>query len=194
MTDETKILEYLEQNLSKKRLKHSIGVSKAAEELALNYSSDSEKAKLAGLIHDCAREKSMAELLELTKESGFSFDAMTAEMRELLHGYAAVSICKKEFSIKDEDILSAVAYHTTGKEDMTTFEKIVFLADFIEPSRYFPGVVSLRKLAFENLDEALLYAFDSTIKYIISKKGLIHKNTIDARNCIIRTIKEKALL
>lgn len=188
MVSEEKIMNYLKQNLSEGRLKHSVEVSRTAEALAGQYGSDTEKAGLAGLVHDCARYKSREELVQYIAEEGIMLDEAALCIKELLHGPAAVHICKKEFGIYDGEVLSAVMYHTTGKENMTKLEKIIFLADFIEPGRVFDGVEELRRLALENLDEALLAAFDSSIKYIISKRGHIHKTTVAARNYLLQSM------
>lgn len=185
MKKEAEIMEYLKQNLSKKRLKHSIGVSDTARMLALHYGCDPDKAELAGLLHDCAREKTMAELIQYVRAEGIEPDEMSMSMRELLHGPAAVYICRKTFNINDEEVLSAIRYHTIGKVNMTLLEKIIFLADYIEPSRDFKGVKKLRDLAYSDLDGALLAAFDSTIEYILAKKAYIHIDTIAARNYLL---------
>jgi hypothetical protein len=109
-------------------------------------------------------------------------------VKELMHGPAAVHICKRDFGIQDTDILNAVRYHTTGKENMSILEKVIYLSDFIEPTRDFAGVDTLRELAGQNLDRALLKAFDLSIEYIISKNGLIHTDTVLSRNYILQSL------
>lgn len=186
LVDQSKILEFLQQNLSPKRYRHSLNVSRTAEKLAALYGCDAYKAKIAGLVHDCARELDKETLINYIKEECITADDVTLSIRELLHGPAAVHICRNIFGIQDEGILGAVRYHTTGKENMSILEKVIYLSDFIEPDRSFEGVAELRELAGRNLDRALLKAFDLSIEYVISKSGLIHIDTVLSRNFIIR--------
>lgn len=189
MINEELIIKYLQENLSSKRYIHSINVSDTAVKLAILYGVDIERAKIAGLVHDCAREASKDQLIKYMEASGIQPDAVSLCQKELLHGPAGVYVCRSIFLIEDEEILSAVRYHTTGKERMSILEKVIFIADFIEPCREFPGVEKLRELAFEDIDEALIWAYDSTISYIIQKKVMIHPDTISARNYLIRNFK-----
>lgn len=190
MQDLNFIMDYLKNNLSSKRYLHSVNVSDIAAKLAGLYGCDKGKTQLTGLVHDCARELDEEHLQKCLNAEGIAADALTMRVKELLHGPAAVHICRKVFGIEDEEILSAVRYHTTGKENMSLLEKIIYLSDFIEPSRSFEGVEELREMAFEKLDEALLMAFNSSIRYIISKNGLIHADTILSRNYILSGLRQ----
>lgn len=190
MLDLSSIMEYLGNSISLKRYVHSINVSKTAKKLAELYEGDPVKAEVAGLVHDCARDLERSLQLKYIKEEGIKPDELTLSIGELLHGPAAVHICRSIFAIEDEEILSAVRYHTTGKENMSILEKIIYLSDFIEPERNFPGVEELRKIAFKNLDEALLRALDSSISYIMSRDGFIHIDTVLARNHVLREARE----
>jgi len=185
LLDTDSIKKYLESSISGKRYVHSVGVGETAVRLAEIYGCDVYKAYVAGLVHDCARELGMEQLLACIDEEGIKADATTLLVRELLHGPAAIHICRKVFGIEDVEVLDAVRYHTTGRENMTLLEKIIYLSDFIEPSRCFDGVENLRKLAFEDLDKALLLAFDSSILYLISKNKIIHLDTVLSRNYIL---------
>lgn len=189
MQDLNLIMEYLKNSISSKRYTHSINVSATATKLAEHYGCNAAKAGIAGLVHDCARELDRPLLLDCLTEEGIAADDLTLSVKELLHGPAAVHICRKAFGIEDEEILNAVRYHSTGRENMSLLEKIIYLSDFIEPSRSFEGVEELRKLAFDNLNKALLLAFDSSIRYIISKNGLIHVDTIQSRNYVLKELK-----
>ena len=193
MLDLNSITEYLGKTISSKRYTHSINVSKTAKKLAEFYEYDAVKAEIAGLVHDCARDLEKPLQLKCLKEEGIEADELTLNIEELLHGPAAVHICRKVFAIEDEEILSAVRYHTTGKENMSLLEKIIYLSDFIEPSRSFPGVEELRGLAFKNLDKALLLAFNSSILYILSKNEYVHINTILARNHVLKEVGENGM-
>ncbi|WP_392486610.1 bis(5'-nucleosyl)-tetraphosphatase (symmetrical) YqeK [Haloimpatiens sp. FM7315] len=186
MWNEDTMIGYLKDNLKEERFIHSIGVRDVAQKLASVYDeSIMNKARIAGLIHDCAKNLSDEKLLDLVKKEKFKLDEVTKNNLQLLHGFAGAIIAKNIMKVEDLDILNAIKCHTTGKENMSILEKIIYLSDFIEPSREFHGVDSIRELAFENLDEAVIKAFDSTINYVIAKKGLLHKDTIFARNYMI---------
>lgn len=188
MLDLNTIMKHLEGSISSKRYIHSVNVSETAVKLAEFYGCDAEKARIAGLVHDCARELDLDCMLNCLAEEGIEADSVALSVKELLHGPAAVNICRKVYGISDEEILNAVRYHTTGRENMSLLEKIIYLADFIEPSRIFDGVEELRRLSFDNLDKAVLLASDLSIQYIISKKGLIHIDTVLSRNYIIKEL------
>ena len=188
MIDYSIIFDYLQKNLSSKRYNHSINVSNEAIKLAKYHDCDTNKAKLAGLVHDCAKDISIQEQEYYAKNCGFFVDSITYKIPELIHAPASVYVCKKVFKITDIEVLSSIRYHTTGKADMSLIEKIIFISDIIEPSREFKDVEMLRKLAYENLDEALLYALDSSIIYIVGKKSILHFDTIYARNYVLNSI------
>lgn len=192
MVDQNRILDFLKQNLSHRRYEHSLNVSMTAERLAKLYGCDIYKAKLAGMVHDCAREMDKEILIRYIKEEGIAADDITLSVRELLHGPAAVHICRSIFDIQDEDVLNAVRYHTTGKENMSILEKIIYISDFIEPRRNFEGVEELRRLAEKNIDKTLLKALDLSIEYVISRKGLIHTDTVLSRNFVLRGLLNKS--
>jgi predicted HD superfamily hydrolase involved in NAD metabolism len=183
-----KIKEYLRSNLSEHRYLHSENTAATAEALARLYKADSNKAYIAGLVHDCTRELDMDTQQQLISLLKIEVDKLTLSTRELLHAYTAEYVMKTQFEIFDEEIISAVRYHTTGKENMAILEKIVFLADVIEPTRSFPGVDNIRALSKENLNMALIAAFDSSIRYLIGKEAEIHPNTFFARNYILSTL------
>jgi len=188
LQDLNSIMEYLKNNISYKRYVHSLNVSATAVKLAELYSCNIVKAEIAGLVHDCARELDIRLLHNYLAKEDIAADDLTLSVKELLHGPAAIYLCRKAFGIEDEEILNAVRYHTIGRENMSLLEKVIYLSDFIEPGRNFDGVEELRGLAVKNLDKALLLAFNSSIKYIISKNGLIHINTILSRNYVLKQL------
>lgn len=185
MWDEVKIINYLKDNLKEKRFVHSINVSKTAEKLALKYKVDVDKARLAGLVHDAAKNMNPCDLLNAAKMNNLEIDYVLEKCPDLLHGMVAAIIAKREMGIEDEDILNAVAYHTIGRVNMSTLEKIIYLADFIEPQRDFEGVESLREEAYIDLNSAVIKAIESSIFYVIKNGGLLHINSIEARNFLI---------
>ena len=190
MKDLHAIEEYLSKTLSEKRYVHSINTARYAEKLAAIYGYDGKKAYLAGLVHDCTREMDMKLQHQLLAALNIRVDELSYNTRELIHAYTAEYVIKNEFHIYDEEIIAATKFHTTGKEAMTLLEKIIFLADVIEPSRSFPGVDYIRRLAEKNLNEALIEAFDSSIRFLLGKRSLIHPNTFLARNYVLLNLKE----
>ena len=185
MWSEKKIETYLKSNLPEKRFKHILGVRDTAVKLAKLYGVSEEKAALAALIHDCAKNLEDNKLIQLIKSKSMKIDGISKRSPQLLHGLAGAILAKDNMGIEDEEILEAVTYHTTGKKRMSSLEKIIYLADYIEPNRNFPGVEDLRKTALRDLDEAVLMALEGTIKYVISKGELLHPDTIKARNYLL---------
>lgn len=175
----------LKKRLSEKRYVHSKGVSQLAEKLAKAYGADPDKARLAGLVHDCAKELSLPDMQALVKGKGLALDDYMMGSRALLHGPAGSVLAEKAYGITDKDILSGVYYHTTGCPDMTLMEKIIFLADYIEPSRDFPGVDHLRKTAFKDLDAALIEAYDDTLRHLLDQHQYVYTLTLAGRNDLI---------
>lgn len=185
MWNEIEMEEYLKQNLTEGRLKHSLGVRDTAEALAQKYGADVHKARIAGLIHDCAKQMEKSKILDICVKNGYKLDPVAYKNPGIMHGTAGAIIAKQVMKVEDQDILNSIEYHTTGRKNMSLLEKIIYLADYIEPSRNFPGVDELREAVNRNLDEGLLLSFNSTIELVISRGDLIHLNTIDARNYII---------
>ncbi|HCX65877.1 MAG TPA: phosphohydrolase [Eubacteriaceae bacterium] len=184
----------LKSMLSEKRWDHTLGVVETAKELAVHYKINEEKAEIAALCHDCAKEFSKNQLLEYVREYQIPVDEVTLYEPELLHGPVGRVVAKEELGITDEEVLEAIENHTTGDVDMSMLEKIIYLADFIEPTRQYQGVEALRSLAFENLDHALIQSFDNTIAYVISLHSVLHPKTIKARNqLIIKKEKEERI-
>lgn len=162
-----------------------------AEKLAKVYGCDKYKARLAGLIHDCGKIENDRELLKIAFEFGIIHDDVKDVNIALLHGPLGAEIAKNEFEIKDLEILNAIRYHTTGKENMSLLEKIIYIADYIEPNRDFPLVEEIRRLAFLDLDKAILLAMDNTIKYVVDNGWVLDTETVKARNFLIMKSKEK---
>lgn len=176
------IHEKLENEIGTVRYNHSLGVMKVSMKLAKLYGENEEKAALAGLLHDCAKIREKRKLLKMAGEFGIILDNVMKNNVELIHGPLGAEVARKEYNVLDIEILSAIKYHTVGKEDMSLLEKITFIADYIEPNRKFKGVEEVRKLAFEDLNASLILAMDNTIKFVIYSGGLIHLNTVKARN------------
>lgn len=173
------------KSIGQKRYEHSLGVMDTAINLATFYKVDVEKAKIAGLLHDCAKFKDSQYLLKRVNDFDIMLDEITVQNKELIHGPLGAKIAECVYEIKDNEILDAIRYHTTGKENMSLLEKIIYIADYIEPNRNFPGVDWFRQYAYKNLDKCLRLSMDQTIKYLVEKGKLIHLDTIKARNYLI---------
>ncbi len=186
MWSEVEMYNYLQDNLKESRVKHSLGVSETAVALAINYGEDIEKARIAGLVHDCGKNMKDDQLIKMAIEHKIQLDEIQYKSPSILHGLIGAIIAREVMGIRDEDILSAICYHTTGRENMSILEKIIFVADYTEPSRKFHGVEELRNLSIVDLDASVIQALENTIKYVINEKELLHINTVDARNYLLR--------
>ena len=183
-----KIKERLKERQPQGRYQHTLGVVKAACNLANHYGLSIEKARIAALLHDYAKDLTEEELISYIRSHNLEVDQSLLETYQLLHGIVGAHMAKIEFQIEDEDILQAIKYHTTGRLDMRPLEKIIYLSDFIEENREFPGVNSLRELAYKDLDCGLLQGFNNTIKFLLKTDKVLHSNTVEARNQILRKL------
>lgn len=185
MWTQDEIKAYLKNNLKESRYKHTLGVVETAIRLSDIYNCSKEKAIYAALIHDVAKYENDERLIAICTGNGYKISTIEKKSPYLLHGLAGSIIAKEKMGINDEDILNAAIYHTTGRENMTLLEKIIYIADCIEPNRVFPGVEELRIITFDNLDDGILRSLDDNIKFIIDRGLLLHENTIKARNYLI---------
>lgn len=171
------------------RYLHSVRVMEEAIKLARVFNGDIDKAAIAGLFHDCGKFEDEYELLK----KAYDFDIIQSDIHidnsALIHGILGSVIARQEFQIEDIDIINAIRYHTTGRPNMTLLEKIIYISDYIEPGRKFPGVDEIRKLAYKDINKALLKAMDRSINYLIDKGLYIHPDTLNARNYLVNEIK-----
>ncbi len=176
----------LQANLKPKRYAHCLGVMDTAITLAKRFHVDENKAAIAGLLHDCAREFPTENLIdEATKRHLFITD-FDRQLPILLHAPLGTAIAKEKYDVHDTAILKAIAAHTVGDANMSTLDKIIYLADMIEPHRNFDEVNNLRKLAMtQDLDTVMISAFDQSILFIMRKGHTIHPYTVSARNEIL---------
>ena len=176
----------LKEKLPKKRYEHTLGVAYTAAALAMCYGEDILKAELAGILHDVAKAKKSSELKDDMKEyidpyTDGDYVALIADKApQILHAIYAPYLAKNDYKIEDKDILSAIRWHTTGKRDMTMLEKIVFVADYIEPNRKkLPDLDRIRTLSFHDISEAVKVIAKSTIEYLGSQGMYIDKFTYE---------------
>lgn len=155
------IKKELEIELGKKLYLHSIGTMEEAEKLASVHGCDKSKAKIAGLLHDCWKGR--------CKDN-------------LKHSKESAELAKTKFDVKDDDILNAIMHHTTGRVNMTLLEKIIFIADKIEPNRHYPEVEEIRREAYINLDEAIIKSLESTIDYVKNRNLVLDMESVNTLN------------
>ena len=185
------IIEELKKRLKPTRFQHTLGVAETAVKLAEKYGADKDKAYLAGLLHDCAKNIDFETSLAYCKEHGVELKEICKKERSLIHAPLGAYMAKEDFGVTDEEILTAIYYHTTGHENMALLTKILYIADAIEPNRTQAGVENLREIAYTDLNEALIRSIDSTIRHIINKGVTLDCNTINARNYLIEEQRAK---
>lgn len=169
--------------LDHRRIPHVLGTEQEAVRLAVRYGADVEKARRAALLHDCTKRLSKKEQLELCRQYGIPLDDVERKAGSLLHAKTGAEEARRVFGVDDE-IYGAIRYHTTGRAHMALLEKIIYLADCIEPSRDFPGVEKLRKACYEDLDKGLLKGLEMTIGKLEAEGGPIHHAAIEARDAL----------
>ena len=183
--------EQLSERLSDHRYIHSLGVVETAVKMAETFGVDIEKTRVAALLHDCAKQIPHDEQIKLCEEFGVPTDEIKLKQPGLLHADLGAYIAETEFGIEDEEISDAIRYHTLGRENMSDLEKILYLSDIIEPNRKeFEGLTDLRRLCFLDLDEALRFGLSLSIKHVERCGGLLHPETIKAKEYIEKTLKE----
>ena len=169
--------------LKHKRIPHVLGTEQEAVRLAERYGADVEKARVAALLHDCTKRLSMEEQLALCHAYGIKLDELEQNALKLLHSKTGAAIARDVFDVDDE-IYHAIWYHTTGHAGMTLLEKIIYLADYIEPTRDFPGVDALREACYEDLNKGLLMGLEMTIEEMTNMGNPVHHATIAARDAL----------
>jgi predicted HD superfamily hydrolase involved in NAD metabolism len=160
------------------RFEHTVGVEYTAAALAMRYGCDIQKAQTAGLLHDCAKCLSDDKRLSICKKNHIPVTELEGRNPFLLHAKVGSYLAREKYGIKDRDILTAIQSHTTGRKNMSLLEKIVFVADYIEPGRkHAPNLSEIRKLAFLDLDKAMLRILEDTLSYLKNSNGDIDPMT-----------------
>lgn len=189
--DIEKIIEKLKIELDNARYLHSVNVMETSVALAGHYGIDIDKARLAGILHDCGKNYRGDSAREYIKNIGYKADQIELIQTRLLHGIIGEHLARFVYGVTDEEVLSAIHWHTTGRAGMTTLEKIIYVADYIEPLRSFEGIESMRQMAYEHLDRCVVLCSDSTIRYLINKGVLLHEKTVETRNYSLMLIKKE---
>ncbi len=178
------LIAKVKEQVSEKRFKHILGVEQAALELARANDYELEKASVAALVHDYAKERSDSEFKALIVQTGLEQDLLNWN-NFLWHGVVGAEIIKKELKITDEEILNAVRRHTVGAKEMTMLDQIVYVADYIEPGRDFPGVDQARQLAAESLRAAVEFETKHTLLYLMNNDKTIYPAAILTYNAYV---------
>lgn len=184
-------LQIVKKHLPEHRYIHTIGVTDTAITLAKQYGADEKKAEIAGVFHDYAKYRPKQEMIDIIHAENLPKDLLLYSS-ELWHAPVGAILVKKEIGITDEEILDAIRSHTTGRAGMTTLEKVVLLADYIEPNRSFPGVDEVRELAKQDLDKATIVSIQNTIQFLLNKNELIYPKTIETYNDLQRKLNQEA--
>lgn len=185
------IMYMLNKELDSKRYLHSVNVMEVSQSLAKNYGADIEKARLAGILHDCAKNYRGDDARDYVRKIGYEADEVELLQPKLLHGIIGEHLARTIYGVADEEVLGAIRWHTTGKAGMSLLEKIVYVADYIEPLRYFEGIEKMRKAAYEDLERCIVLCSESTIRFVLNKGALLHSRTVETRNHSLRLINER---
>lgn len=166
----TKIRRKLMTELDTERYEHTLGVMYTAASMAMRYDEDVEKALLAGLLHDCAKCISGENKIKLCNKYHLSVSEVEKKNPSLLHAKLGAFLAAQKYHIKDKDVINAIASHTTGCPNMTLLDKIIYIADYIEPGRKeLPNMAEVRKLAFTDINECLYRILEDSLVYLNSK-------------------------
>lgn len=174
------MITYVKNKIGEKRFKHSLNTAKEAVSLAKRYNADEDKAYIAGLLHDVAKGLPKQELEAAASENNIEIDKYEKLNPELIHGKIGAAMVKRDLGINDEEILSAIKWHTTGYKNMTLLEKIIYLADIIEPGRNFKETDKLRAIAYKDIDDAMIFGLRHVMKFVKSKGLTLHPNSLEA--------------
>ncbi|KIL38273.1 phosphohydrolase [Gordoniibacillus kamchatkensis] len=183
------LMEAVKAQMPERRWQHTLGVMETAVKLAKQYGADPAKADMAAILHDVCKfwpVEKQAETVRLNPE--LPQDMLDYD-KELWHAPAAVAVARDEYGVTDPEVLDAILYHTSGRERMTQLDKIVCLADYIEPGRDFPNVHKIREIAEYSVEKALVAGFDSTISFLLQQGKRIYPLTVLARNGLLIEIK-----
>lgn len=181
MISRDELLEKVANQMSNHRFQHVLRVEKKALELARRYHINLEQASIAALVHDYAKERDDGEMINLIKSQDFSKELLEYG-NPIWHGIVGAYIIEEELGITDQDILDAVRLHTTGAANMSELSKLIYVADYIEEGRDFPGVDEARRLSEIDLDEAVKFEAYQTLNYLLKRKQRIYPKSIETYN------------
>lgn len=177
--------ELLKARLSDKRYYHSLCVAEEAARLSGIYGADRDKMYLAGLLHDVTKNCSLEEQLHILENSAIILSVSEKASPDIWHAVTGAEFVKRELKIDDEDIVSAIRYHTTGKAEMTLPQKILFVADLTSKDRTYSDIEDIRRKADVSLDDAMIDILKFTVTDLVSKSKPVHPDTLDAYNWLV---------
>lgn len=176
--DRNSIIERLQEKLTERRFIHSVGVEYTAACMAYKFDVDAQKARIAGLLHDCAKCIPREEKLRKAEKFGLPVNVSERANPDLLHGKLGAYYARKRYGVEDPEILSAITYHTTGHPNMSKLDQIIFIADFIEPNRkMIPSLPEIRREAFTDLDHCMMHILKNTLDYLHQRNVVIDEMT-----------------
>lgn len=178
----TEYKELLKNRLTPKRYNHSLCVADEAVRLSEKYGGDVEKAYLAGLLHDITKNATQEEHLHIFEEFGIILNSVEKNAEKLWHAISGAAFIEHKLNICDNEIITAVRYHTTARKDMTLLEKLLYLADFTSADRDYDDVDVMRRKVDISMSEALEYALSYTINDLVSQNKPLHLDTVEAYN------------
>lgn len=184
------LIEAVSGQMPDKRWKHTLGVMESAVKLAQRYGADPQRAETAAILHDVAKYWPVERMREIIEQNGLSAELLKYD-KQLWHAEVGAYTAEHDYGIQDTEVLDAIRYHTSGRENMSLLERIVCLADYIEPGRDFPGVEEIRRLSKVSLEEGLIAGLDSTIGLLLEKRRIVFPLTVLARNDLLRTLEDK---
>ena len=162
-----KMISRLKSKINERRFEHSLGVEYTASCMAMVHGVDIEKARIAGLLHDCAKCLPTKEKLEKARKHGLAISKFEEKNPDMLHGKLGAYYAKARYEVDDEEILDAITYHTTGRPNMTLLDKIIFVADYIEPNRKeLKDMDIIRREAFVDIDVCVIHILKNTLDYL----------------------------
>ena len=183
--EQKKLYAFLKSYLSDKRIAHTVGVAETAKKLAERNNVNPEKAYLAGMLHDTARELTKEEMLAILKENNYDVEEEEFWGLELLHAPVSALLAREKLDVTDNEVLRAISLHTTGDANMSALDAIVYMADMIEPGRKYPGVEELREITMRDLSDGLLAGIKHTLNFLIAHEKRIHPKSITAYNWLL---------
>ena len=179
------LIRVVSSQMPEMRWKHTQGVMDTAVKLAEQYGADPVKADIAAILHDVAKYWPVEKLRTILTDNQLSDDLLLYN-KQLWHAEVGAYVASHDYGIDDIEVLDAIRYHTSGRIGMTLLDKVVCLADYIEPGRDFPGVNNIRELANHSLEGSLVAGLDSTIHFLMSRTQIIYPLTVLARNDLIK--------
>lgn len=186
------VLTWLRDRVPKSRFNHIVGVEKMASALAYHYNLDPQKAAMAGLMHDLAKNFPNERLLQAARKAHLDIDPILAQTPHILHADVSAIIAEQEFGVSDREILDAIRHHTLGQPGMSDLSCVVYIADALEPNRgHSKALEALRETCWQNLHRSVWQTSDYAIQHLLAQQCVIHPRTILTRNWALQQAKSQ---